>query len=196
MSGRLVEMGNKLLVDVYLRLIKARKTGFSIGHGYRINGLPIIRMGETSICQIGTNLRMNNSTKYNMVGIYKRCSIAVENGASLKIGNDCGFSGVSIYCGISITIGNNLTCGGNVSIWDTDFHPLSYLERRRYSSDAIRKKPILIGNDVFIGANSIILKGVTIGDRAIIAAGSVVTKSIPSDEIWGGNPAVLIRKLI
>ena len=55
--------------------------------------------------------------------------------------------------------------------------------------------PIIVGDDVFVGANSIILKGVIIGARVIIGAGSVVTKNIPSDEIWAGNPAKFIRKV-
>lgn len=54
--------------------------------------------------------------------------------------------------------------------------------------------PISIGDDVFIGANCIINKGITIGDRSIVAAGIVVVKSIPEDEICGGNPAKLIKK--
>ncbi|MNL65825.1 2,3,4,5-tetrahydropyridine-2,6-dicarboxylate N-acetyltransferase [compost metagenome] len=60
--------------------------------------------------------------------------------------------------------------------------------------ETIKKEPIIIEQDVFIGANSIILKGVTIGARSIIGAGSIVTKNVPADEIWGGNPAKFIRK--
>ena len=56
-------------------------------------------------------------------------------------------------------------------------------------------KRVTIGNDVFIGANCYIGKGVSIGDRSIIAAGSVVVKSIPPDEIWGGNPAKFIKQI-
>jgi acetyltransferase-like isoleucine patch superfamily enzyme len=130
-----------------------------------------------------------------MVGINKRCTIYVAENAYLKIGNNSGFSGVSIYCANSITIGENVSIGGNVCLWDTDFHPLNYLERRENLTDKINTKPISIGNDVFIGANSIILKGVIVGDRAIIGAGSIVTKNIPEDEIWGGNPAKFIRKI-
>ena len=55
--------------------------------------------------------------------------------------------------------------------------------------------PVTIGNNVFIGINAIILKGVTIGDNAIIGAGSVVTRDIPSNEVWGGNPAKKIMTL-
>jgi len=52
-----------------------------------------------------------------------------------------------------------------------------------------------IEDNVFIGANCIILKGVKIGDRSIIGAGSVVTKNVPSDQIWAGNPAKFIREI-
>jgi acetyltransferase-like isoleucine patch superfamily enzyme len=55
------------------------------------------------------------------------------------------------------------------------------------------KKEIIVGEDVWIGANSVILKGVNIGSGSVIAAGAIVTKSIPSNEIWGGVPAKLIR---
>ena len=87
--------------------------------------------------------------------------------------------------------------GGGIKIYSSDFHSLDYMHRRSIDIDKQNKKssPIHIGNDVFIGAGSTILKGVTIGDRSIIGAGSVVTKSIPSDEIWAGNPAKFIRKV-
>ena len=55
--------------------------------------------------------------------------------------------------------------------------------------------PVTIGNNVFIGINTIILKGVTIGDNVIIGAGSVVTRDIPTNEVWGGNPAKKIMTL-
>ena len=57
------------------------------------------------------------------------------------------------------------------------------------------KSPVIIEDNVFIGARSIILKGVTIGRNSIVGAGSVVTKSIPSNQIWGGNPAKFIRNI-
>ena len=114
--------------------------------------------------------------------------------ASLVIGNHTGFSGVSIFCASSIKIGNYCNIGGNVFIWDTDFHPLN-MEERRISSQNIRSSPIIIEDDVFIGANSIILKGVSIGQGSIVGAGSVVTKNIPPMEIWAGNPAKFIRKI-
>jgi len=156
------------------------------------NGIPILRFNKHSTIRFGNNIIFNNSTKNNLAGINKPCSIAVLEGAEFIVGNNSGFSGVSIFCSNSITIGDYVNIGVNVFIWDTDFHPLNFLERRSTCLGA-KSAEIKIGNDVFIGGNSIILKGVSIGDRSIIAASSVVTKTIPSDEIWGGNPAKFIK---
>jgi acetyltransferase-like isoleucine patch superfamily enzyme len=165
----------------------------------RYISLPFVR-GQIVIInhgsiELGADVRFNCSLDSNFVGLYKTCTLAVTKNASLTIGNHSGFSGLSLYCTTKITIGDHVNFGGNVCIWDTDFHPLDYLERRKHDSIATNNRPIEIGNDVFVGANSIILKGVTIGDRAIIGAGSVVTKNIPSDQVWAGNPVKFIRKI-
>jgi acetyltransferase-like isoleucine patch superfamily enzyme len=57
------------------------------------------------------------------------------------------------------------------------------------------KKPVIIEDNVFIGAHSTILKGVTIGQNSIIGACSVVTKNIPQNEIWAGNPARFLKSI-
>lgn len=144
-------------------------------------------------CKLGNQLTFNSVFKSNPMGINKRCTVFIGKNGQLTIGDNCGFSGVSIYCDSKIHIGNYLFCGGNVSLWDTDFHPLNYIDRRDGDNSKTQCSPINIGNDVFIGANSIILKGVTIGDKAIIGAGSIVTKSIPENQVWAGNPAKFIR---
>ena len=144
---------------------------------------------------LGDKVKFNCATTFNYVGLYKSCSLAVQKNATITIGEGSGFSGVSLYAKRSITIGNYVNCGGNVSIWDTDFHPLDDKERRLHKVSAIVSKPVVIEDDVFIGANATVLKGVTIGARSIIGAGSVVTKNIPAGEIWAGNPAVFIKKI-
>ena len=55
--------------------------------------------------------------------------------------------------------------------------------------------PIVLGKNVWVGANATILRGVTIGDNAVVAAGAVVTKDIPADTVAGGVPAKAIRKI-
>lgn len=122
--------------------------------------------------------------------------IVAEN-AKLEIGEDTGCSSVTICCFQHIKIGSYVKIGAGTLIMDTNFHSLDWKERRMESEKNTYKKtsPIVIGNDVFIGARTIINKGITIGDRSIVAAGSVVVKDIPADEIWGGNPAKFIKKL-
>jgi acetyltransferase-like isoleucine patch superfamily enzyme len=92
-----------------------------------------------------------------------------------------------------IKIGKRCLIGPNVTIQDSDFHGIAVNERRNAGS--VIRRPVWIGNDVFIGANAIILKGVTIGDGAVVAAGSVVTKSIPPCTIAGGNPARVLKSI-
>ena len=102
---------------------------------------------------------------------------------------------------LSVQIGNNVVIGASTKINDSNDHCINYLERREervykdWSKLNIDHAPIVIEDDVFIGAHCIISKGVTIGARSIVAAGSVVVKSIPPDEVWGGNPARFIKKL-
>lgn len=101
-----------------------------------------------------------------------------------------------------LTIGNNVNLGGNCIIYDTDAHQLDYLARRGERpanpgdvQTCVQSAPVTIEDDVWVGANCIILKGVTIGARSVIGAGSVVTRSIPADSIAAGNPCRVIRKM-
>lgn len=97
-----------------------------------------------------------------------------------------------IRCRERVTIGNNVSIAYNVLIQDSDYHTT-------YNEDGIPKPvtlPITIEDNVWIGANVIILKGVSIGEGSIVAAGSVVTKSAPAHSLVGGNPARIIRQNI
>lgn len=183
---------NTLWYKVYIKL---RYPNFSYGHNFKIFGRLILSIQKKSKIELGNNIIFSSATKYNFVGINKPVSIFVGKNAELLIGDNSGFSGTSIFVAKKIIIGKYCNFGGNTSIWDNDFHPLNYEDRRVHKINQIKSSPIIIGNDVFVGANSIILKGVSIGDRSIIGAGSVVSKNIPSDEIWAGNPARLIRKV-
>jgi acetyltransferase-like isoleucine patch superfamily enzyme len=180
----------------YKAYIKLRLPNLIIGKNNLIYGKLLLEIDRRSDVNFGDNNIFRSSMKSNYVGIYKPVSIAVSKSAELIIGDNCGFSGTSIFASTKIVIGDYCNFGGNTSIWDTDFHPLEFQSRRIHDVSKITKSPIIIGNDVFVGANSIILKGVKIGDRVIIGAGSVVTKDIPADEIWAGNPAKFIKKVI
>lgn len=125
------------------------------------------------------------------------CKIAVQKGAKLIIGEYSGMTNTVIQCHEQIIIGNHVNIGAGCMIMDSNFHSTDWRDRldRRKDIENHRNAPVKIGNVVFIGARSIICKGVTIGDHAMIAAGSVVVKDVPANEVWGGNPAEFIRKI-
>ena len=170
--------------------------GIKCGKNVRTyNAYPILRFSRyAKTIEFADNVVLNNClyTSWN-----SRTKIIVTKGAELIIGENSGMNGCLLFCSKSIIIGKNVDIGGGTRIYDTNFHSLSFIDRR----DPIKDKentlsaPIIIEDDVFIGTNCIIGKGITIGARSIIAAGSVVVKNVPPDELWGGNPAKFIKKI-
>lgn len=164
---------------------------------FKSHGIPYVNVGLGGKCAIGTNFKMNNRESSNPIGRFHSCSIVVAKQGNLVMGNNVGMSSTAIVCHNKIEIGDNVNLGGNVVIYDTDFHSLNHIKRLNRESDTqdTKTKPVKIGNNVFIGAHSTILKGVFIGDNSVIGACSVVTKNVPENEIWGGNPAKFIKKI-
>lgn len=129
-----------------------------------------------------------------------------ENG-TIEIGSNCYIGDhTRIWAADSIKVGNNVLIAHNVNIFDNDTHPTDYMERRedaesiifkgeRKNYSTLHSSPIEIGNDAWVGCNSIILKGVKIGGGCIVAAGSVVTKSTPPFTLVAGNPARVVKNL-
>ncbi|MCM1332615.1 MAG: acyltransferase [Bacteroides sp.] len=159
-------------------------------------------MGRNTKLIIGEGFALTGGQFTNCLGCLRGSCIQIDDGATIKIGNYTGMSDVSLWARKGIEIGNYVTIGAGTIINDSNSHSLDYRERRKersskidYSLLNLHRKKIIIENDVFIGANCIIGKGVKIGKRAIIAAGSVVSKDVPCDEIWGGNPAAFKRKI-
>lgn len=96
-----------------------------------------------------------------------------------------------IICeGEGVHIGRDTLIGTNVEIYDSDFHAIPPLCRKL---GVARTGRVCIGNNVWLGSNVKVLKGVTIGDNTIIANGAIVTKSIPENVVAGGIPAEIIR---
>lgn len=157
-----------------------------------INGVIVVRGRGTLV--VGKNVKINSSNLSNPVGNFYRTSFYISDHAKVVIGNNVGISNSLFYCNKSITIEDDVMIGGNCQILDNDFHSLSYEDRILNGDNNVSSKAICIKRGAFIGANSMILKGVTVGECSVIGAGSVVRKSIPADEIWAGNPAVMIKK--
>jgi acetyltransferase-like isoleucine patch superfamily enzyme len=170
--------------------------GNNVQHSsFNTGGIPYVSVAIGGSFSIGENLSMNNGIGGNPIGCFNRCTFFVDKGANLKIGSNLGISQAAIICHLSIEIGDNVKIGGGARIYDTDFHSIDPELRLNPKTDFAnkRKLPVVIEDNVFIGAYSTILKGVTIGRNSIIGSSSVVTKNVPSNEIWAGNPARLIK---
>lgn len=112
------------------------------------------------------------------------CNIVIKD--NVFINYNCTMLDTSL-----ITIGSHCRIAPNVSFYSV-FHPIDPEDRQ---NGTILSSPITLGNNVWVGGNSIILSGVTIGDNSIIGASSVVTKDIPANCIAVGNPAKVIKQI-
>jgi acetyltransferase-like isoleucine patch superfamily enzyme len=180
-----------LIARLYLWLV-----GVQIGANIRISSLPICRRNKTATICFGANVQILNTLRENLAGIaHKSVFVAACPGARIIVGNNVGMSGVILYAFTEILIDDWVNLGAGVRIYDTDFHCIDAGLRRLHNTANIGTAKVHICEDVFVGAGSMILKGVTIGARAIIGAGSVVAKDIPADAVAVGVPAKVVRFL-
>ncbi|UZR93203.1 acyltransferase [Chondrinema litorale] len=179
-----------LVENLIFNFIYKRK----LNNKVKIYGFPIITF-QNSNFSFGKNITLISESYFSEPGVNHPVMIRLlKPEASLKIGNNVGISGGGICVETNVEIGNDVMMGANSFISDTDFHPIEP-KNRRFSRENVKAKPVIIEDNVFIGMNSVILKGVTIGKNSIIAANSTVVKDIPSNEIWGGAPAKFLRKI-
>ena len=164
----------------------------SIGKKCEFFGRSIFVRHPLSQITIGNKCRFRSDFTSNLVGINRRCiiSTAAKN-ASIKIGNNCGFSGTVIVASKKIEIEDNVLMGANTLITDYDWHNISTSERHQKCTSYA---PVKVEKNVWLGLNVIVLKGVTIGKNSVIGANSVVVKDIPENSVAAGNPCKVIRR--
>jgi acetyltransferase-like isoleucine patch superfamily enzyme len=186
-------------LDFFCSTLRSRASlGFQgcwVGKDFRSSGRCHFKARRARSIRIGQGVSFLAGHRSNRVGLTNPILLETIGSGQIEIGDFSGGSAVVISSRAKVTIGKHVKLGGNVRIFDHNYHSLNPENRRngRLDSQDVHTAPVIIGNDVFVGTNAMILKGVTIGDRAIIAAGSVVTKDVPADEVWGGNPAACIR---
>jgi len=176
---------------LYLSLMQC-----SFGKRLKICGNVYFRPNGPNTIQLGNNVTLIARFLSNTVGITNPIVLECIDSGRIIIGDNSGLTSTVISSRNSVKIGSNVKIGGNVRIFDHDFHSLDYKYRRNVDEDSmhIKSESIIIEDDVFIGTNSLIMKGVHIGARSIIAAGSVVTlKVVPPDSLVAGNPAKIIK---
>lgn len=168
--------------------------GIAWGKGWRLHGLPVIQKHRRSQMKFGDRLALRSTLRSNPLGANHAVILCTWQADSLlQIGNDFSMTGGSICAAQRIVVGDRVTVGANSIIVDTDFHPLQPDLRLEHPQTGLAA-PITIEDDVFIGMNCLILKGVTIGRGSVIGAGSVVTHDIPPGAIAAGNPARVLRE--
>lgn len=166
-----------------------------------LGGLPLVKNLFGGAIEIGDRCVLNSDNDGSNTPIPTPVKFVVGKNATIKIGKNCDLNGVAITAYKSVSIGDRVQIGALSLITDTDFHPIDSEERRKqvtgepYSLESVKKSPVTIEDDVWIGYNVILLKGITIGKGSIIGAGSVVTTDVPAGSIFAGNPAREIRKI-
>jgi acetyltransferase-like isoleucine patch superfamily enzyme len=135
-----------------------------------------------------------------------RTSLAAEENACIEIGDYCYIANASLVCSQKISIGNYVFIAGGVTIADSDFHPVAPAARladtialspvgNRKKRPAIKVLPVIIEDDVWIGFNATILKGVRIGAGATIQPGAIVIEDVEPGAVVSGNPAKNIDRI-
>lgn len=175
-------------------IIVLKRKDVKISNDLYISGRIYIH-GKKGGIIIGDGVTIHSSENVNPTSGVNHTHLRTEGIGKIIIGNHVGISHANITSFDSINIEDHVLIGSGVKIWDTDFHSIEYKDRIQKPDTKICSSPINIKEGAFIGACSIILKGVTIGKYSVVGAGSVVTKNIPDYEVWAGNPARYVKKL-
>jgi acetyltransferase-like isoleucine patch superfamily enzyme len=172
---------------------------------------PNVEFGEGFYCETAQVFRFLRNKASGAVGfgkhvsVYAGCSFSVGVNGRVTVGDFTLLNGALVMAEDKIDIGSHCLISWNVGIADSDFHPLEPAQRLidaqalapffkdRPQRPKLKTAPVKIGNNVWIGMNAVILKGVTIGENSVVAAGSVVTKSVSPNTVVAGNPAVAVK---
>lgn len=170
-------LAQKVFASLVARYYLRRCT--RLGRWVRVQGRPLVQ--NRGIIEIGDRTMIFSTTV--------RAELVTQPGGRLEIGEQsCINYGVSLSAHQLVHIGNRCLIGPYTNILDNNYHDI--LDRTRTPPS----RPVVIGDDVWIGRGAIILPGVTIGDHAVIGAGAVVMEDIPARSIALGNPAKVIQK--
>ena len=184
------------LIDRFVVPIFLRKCGVILGENCVFAGFPHIMRSPSCTIRIGNSVTVNSRPASNALGLVHPTFLsAIGAESTIEIGNGTGISGASIVATRCISIGQNVLIGAGAALWDSDFHALTPDLRSVKGPEEVASARIIIEDAVFLGARSIVLKGVRIGRGAVVGAGCVVGKDIAPYSVAVGNPARIIRVL-
>jgi len=184
-------------------MIRRRLTskGVEVHGAVRLYGTPRVRLVAGSRLIIEDNVVLCGSWRANTLEARGPCILqTTQPGAVIRIGPDTGITSATISAAQSVTIGSRVLIGAGALITDSDHHHVESTvggQPRRFAGFPTPKDAdaVEIGDDVFVGARSLILKGVRVGHGSVIGAGSVVVSDVPSNVVVAGNPARVVREL-
>ena len=178
-----------MLLQIFYREPLLRYRCTSLGRGVTVEGAIPQVYGDGKI-YIGSDSVIGSKNTW-LVGF------AWGGDAELIIGDrvSIGYQ-TTLSVATRLTIGSDTIMAPNVQIFDNPSHPLSPARRLRHEALRLDEcAPVTIGSNVWVGANSMIMRGVTIGDNSVIAAGAIVTRDVPPNTLVGGNPAKPIKEI-
>ena len=184
----------RLLAYPFVRL-RLAWSGVDWGNGWRVFGSPVVQRCQGSEIRIGAGAELRSWKGSNPLMPHRPVVFATRSpSAVIRVGDRVKLTGTVIVAMSEIEIGDDVWIGANVTIADTDFHPVRSTARSQ-APLAGAARPVRIDDEAFIGMNAIILKGVTVGARSGVGAGSVVSTDVPPDTVVAGNPAQVVRKI-
>ncbi|MFZ4682058.1 MAG: acyltransferase [Terrimicrobiaceae bacterium] len=195
LADRIVHLVSRTWSTLKMRTM-LRIHGAQAGSRLLVDGPVILRSQKWAGIRLGDRCTIYARPAVNLVGLTGPAVFHCWRTGEITVGNDVGMSSPVISSRSSIVIGDRVKLGGNVRIYDHDFHSLDHVLRQDPDCDQanILSAPVVLESDVFVGVNAMILKGVHIGARSIIGAGAVVAlKSVPPDSVVAGSPARIIR---
>jgi acetyltransferase-like isoleucine patch superfamily enzyme len=176
--------------------LRLRGSGALVGADVRAVGPPLIDLAPGSHIALGDRVVLVSRPQWTALGVARPVILrTLRPGAAIRIGPDSGLSGATVCAATGVDIGARVLVGADVLIADTDFHPVDVCPRRAAPESGAASAPVRIGDDVFLGARAIVLKGVTIGRGTVVGAGSVVSSSLPEYVVAAGNPCRVLRPL-
>lgn len=172
-------------------VLRAEKVSF--GDRLVLKGVPLVKRTPGSVISLGHDVTIVSYSMDTALGINHAFKMeTLQPDAIIRIGDHVGISGGTLCAVTHIELGSRSILGANVTIVDSDFHPM-FTGWRLRRSDNVQSAPVVLEENVFVGTGTYVLKGVRIGRNSVIAAGSVVMRDVPANAVAGGNPAKVLR---
>jgi len=189
-----------MIYNIYIRILNVLivlyyRNTIKLGTNVFFRKFPSIIKHKKAKIEIGSETIINSSNYGYHINMFQKCKLFADRpGAQIIIGKRNRIHGTCIHAYNSIIIGDNCLIAANTQIVDGNGHLLSFNNPENRINTKDDGRPIIIGNNVWISANCIILGGTIIGEGSVIAVGSIVKGEVPVRCIYGGNPAKLIKK--